>query len=66
MAQLPRYKEQITTMEYAQVFLDNVFWLYDLPKVVISDRDQCFTSKFWRFLFELFGTDLQFSIALHL
>ena len=52
-------------MEYAQIFIDNVFQLHSLPKVIISDRDPRFTGKFWRALFDLLGTDLRFSTAFH-
>ena len=52
-------------MEYAQIFIDNVFRLHGLPEVIISDRDPHFTGKFWRSLFDLLGTDLRFSTAFH-
>ena len=52
-------------MEYAQIFLDNVFRLRGLPEVIISDRDPQFTGKFWGALFDLLGTDLRFSTAFH-
>ena len=52
-------------MEYAQTFVDNVFWLHGLPKVIISDWDPCFTSKFWRAMFDLLRTDFWFSTAFH-
>ena len=52
-------------MEYARLFVDHVFRLHGLPEVIISDRDPRFTSKFWRGLFDLLGTDLRFSTAFH-
>ena len=52
-------------MEYAQIFVDNVFRLHGLPEVIISDRDPRFTGKFLRSLFDLLGTDLRFSTAFH-
>ena len=52
-------------MEYAQIFVDNVFRLHSLPEVIISDRDPRFTGKFWRALLDLLGTDLHFSTAFH-
>ena len=33
-------------MEYAQIFIDNVFQLHGLPEVIISDWDPWFTGKF--------------------
>ena len=52
-------------MEYAQIFIDNVFRLHGLPEVIILDWDPRFTGKFWRALFDLLSTDLEFSIAFH-
>ena len=28
-------KKEVKTMEYVQIFMDNVFWLHSLPKVMI-------------------------------
>ena len=39
MVHLAGYKKEATTMEYAQIFVDNVFQLHGLPEVIISDRD---------------------------
>ena len=58
MVHLARCKKEVTTMEYAQIFVDNVFRLHCLPEVIISDQDPRFTDKFWRALFDLLGTDL--------
>ena len=57
--------KEVTAQEYARLFVDHVFRLHGLPEVIISDRDPRFTSKFWRSLFELLGTDLRFSTAFH-
>ena len=65
MVHLAGCKKEVTTMEYSQIFVDNVFRLHNLPKVIISDRDPRFTDKFWRALFDLLGTDLLFSTAFH-
>ena len=66
MVHLAGCKKEVTTMEYAQIFVDNVFRLHGLPEVIISDWDPRFTSKFWRALFDLLGVDLRFSTAFHL
>ena len=58
MVHLARCKKEVTTMEYAQIFIDNVFRLHSLPEVIISDRDPQFTDKFWRALFDLLNMDL--------
>ena len=57
--------KEITAPEYAELFVNHVFRLHGLPEVIISDRDPRFTSKFWRSLFDLLGTDLRFSTAFH-
>ena len=57
--------KEVTSMEYARIFVDTVFRLHGLPEVIISDRDPRFTGKFWRALFDLLGTDLRFSTAFH-
>ena len=65
MVHLAPCKKEITVAEYAQLFVDHVFKLHGLPEVIVSDRDPRFTSKFWRTLFDLLGTDLRFSTAFH-
>ena len=47
MVHLAGCKKEVTTMEYAQIFIDNIFQLQRLPEEIISDRDPRFTSKFW-------------------
>ena len=46
MMHLVGCKKEVTTMEYAQIFVDSVFQLHGLPKVIISDRDPHFAGKF--------------------
>ena len=55
--------KEVTTSQYARLFMDNVFRLHGKPKVIISNRDPRFVSKFWEELFSLMGTDLWFSTA---
>ena len=66
MVHLVGTTKEVTAMEYARIFVDTVFRLHDLPKVIISDRDPRFIGKFWKALFDLLCTDLRFSIAFHL
>ena len=47
MVHLAGCKMEVTAMEYAQIFVDNVFWLHGLPEVIISDQYPRFTGKFW-------------------
>ena len=65
MVHLAGCRKEVTTMEYAQIFVDNVFRLHNLLEVIISDRDPRFTSKFWRSLFDLLHIDLWFSTMFH-
>jgi hypothetical protein len=49
----------------ARLFFDEIFRLHGLPRVIVSDRDPKFTSKFWKNLFEHLGTKLAMSTAFH-
>jgi hypothetical protein len=49
----------------ATLFLDHIFKLHGLPKVIVSDRDRIFTSKLWQELFSALKVDLHFSTAYH-
>jgi transposase InsO family protein len=39
--------------------------LHGIPKAIVSDRNTNFTSNFWRGLFKVFGTNLNFSTTYH-
>ena len=39
--------------------------LHGIPKAIVSERDSKFTSKFWKGLFEWFGTSLNMSTSYH-
>lgn len=49
----------------AQIFFEEVFSLYGLPKSIVSDHDLIFVSSFWSELFKIQGTQLQLSFACH-
>lgn len=49
----------------AQLFLDNITKLHGIPQTIVSDRDPLFLSQFWRELFKLLGTQLNFSTSYH-
>lgn len=51
--------------DVARIFFDNIFRLHGLPKVIVSDRDARFTSRFWKSLFGNLGTKLALSTAFH-
>lgn len=58
-------KKQINAEELVVVFRKTIYRLHGLPKVIITDRDERFVSKFWRSLFSSLGTELRFSTAYH-
>jgi hypothetical protein len=58
-------KHPFTASTIAQVFMDNIVKLHGIPKSIVSDRDEVFTSSFWSELFKLLKTDLKLSSAYH-
>jgi hypothetical protein len=54
-----------TASSIAQLFVDHIYKLHGLPKVIISDRDKIFTSTFWQQLFKLTDTTLNLSSSYH-
>jgi hypothetical protein len=49
----------------ADVYMREIARLHGIPKTIVSDRDPKFTSKFWKGLFNGFGTNLNFSTTYH-
>uniref|UniRef100_A0A453DFY0 Integrase catalytic domain-containing protein n=1 Tax=Aegilops tauschii subsp. strangulata TaxID=200361 RepID=A0A453DFY0_AEGTS len=49
----------------AEIFLDNVYKLHGMPRLIICDRDPIFTSAFWKFLISNTGAELNMSTACH-
>jgi hypothetical protein len=54
-----------TAVEVARIFFDTVVKIHGVPKHIISDRDPRFTSKFWKQLWSLLGTELKMSTSHH-
>ena len=54
-----------TAVQVANVFMDNVYKLHGLPKIIVSDRDKVFLSLFWKELFKMLHVSLHFSTAYH-
>nr|GEX20809.1 retrotransposon-related protein [Tanacetum cinerariifolium] len=54
-----------TAIQVAQVFLDNVYKLHGLPKLIVSDSDKIFLSLYWKELFKMLQVYLHFSTAYH-
>lgn len=51
--------------EVARHFMDSIFRLHGIPKVIISDRDAKFTSRFWKTIMKAMGIKLAMSTAFH-
>jgi hypothetical protein len=47
------------------VYMKEIAKLHGITKTIVSDRDPNFTSKFWKGLFNGFGTNLNFSTTYH-
>ncbi|GJV07447.1 putative reverse transcriptase domain-containing protein [Tanacetum coccineum] len=54
------------TINMAQLFFRDVYRLHGLPSSIVSDRDTRFLSYFWRSLWKMVNTQLNFSSAYHL
>jgi hypothetical protein len=54
-----------TAPKVAEIFVDNVYKLHGLPRVLVSDKDPVFTSQFWQSVFKATGTELRMSTAQH-
>jgi hypothetical protein len=49
----------------ANVYMREISRLHGILKTIVSKRDPKFTSKFWKGLFNVFGTNLNFSTTYH-
>lgn len=58
-------KHPYTASKVAELFVDGIYKLHGLPKVLVSDRDPVFTSQFWQGVFKATGTELRMSTAYH-
>ncbi|MBW0492571.1 hypothetical protein O181_032286 [Austropuccinia psidii MF-1] len=61
---LPCHKED-TAIDKALLFWNNIIFTFEVPKIIISDRDPKFTSESWTNLYEILDTKLAFSTAYH-
>ena len=58
-------KTTITAMEFASVFMWQVFRLHGMPREIVSDRDTRFVSEFWRNVCTMLGVQQSMSTAFH-
>ena len=49
----------------ANIFMEQIFCLHGILKVIISDREPKFTGNFWKSLFKGLNTTLNFSTSFH-
>ena len=65
MAHFIACKKTSDAVNVAQLYFREVYRLYALPQSIVSDRDVHFLSYFWRCLWRLANTTLNFSNAYH-
>ena len=49
----------------ASLYIKKIVRMHGVPVSIVSDRDPCFTSRFWHSLQRALGTKLSFSTAFH-
>jgi len=54
-----------TTLTAAHAFMDNIYKLHGMPRLIVIGRDHIFTSHLWQELLKLSGTQLKMSLAYH-
>ncbi|GKA98624.1 putative reverse transcriptase domain-containing protein [Tanacetum coccineum] len=58
-------KKTTDAVNVAQLFFRDVYHLHDVPSSIVSDQDTRFLSHFWRSLWKMVNTQLNFSSAYH-
>ena len=58
-------KTTYTLDQLAQLNIDEIVRLHGVPVFIMSDRDPCFISMFWKNLLGALGSKLKFSTAFH-
>lgn len=54
-----------TAQKLAKIYIDRIYKLHGLPKVILSDRDAIFTNLFWKNLFKCSKVQLSFTTSYH-
>lgn len=58
-------KKDYTSKSIVEIFMNQVVISHGLPKSIVFDKDDTFTSNFWNSLFKLQGTTLAMSTTYH-
>ncbi|KAI3772311.1 hypothetical protein L6452_03493 [Arctium lappa] len=58
-------KETYSLEKLARLYIDEIVTRHGVPSSIVSDRDACFTSAFWRSLQRELGSQLKLSTAYH-
>jgi len=58
-------KTDMSVARLAEIYIEQVVRLHDIPSSIVSYRDLRFTSKFWESLQAALGTKLRLSSAYH-
>ncbi|KAF5816849.1 putative nucleotidyltransferase, Ribonuclease H [Helianthus annuus] len=58
-------REDFSADKLAQIYVDEIVARHGVPLNIISDRDACFTSHFWRTMQSAMGSQLNLSTAYH-
>ncbi|GJU00390.1 putative mitochondrial protein [Tanacetum coccineum] len=59
------YLNHMETSDVAKIFLNNIYKVHGIPKVIVSDRDKVFISHFWKSLFKVLKVQLYLSTSYH-
>ena len=65
MVHLIPCREIVDAVKIAELYWIHVGKLHGIPRCIYSDRGPQFCNRFWRALWDSFGTSLKFSSAYH-
>jgi transposase InsO family protein len=65
MRHLVHYRDTTTAEQLAELFLEHVFRLHGLPRLIVSNRGTQFVAKFWKALCKRLDTQARLSTPYH-